>query len=161
MPVSQKPRHRRAPKGNLPPTQGQSAETFLPVYLLLRDLLRGEIDSVQGKPIMRVWGGDLVEVCPALEGWISCWQRIIEGERLAIDLAPLRQVHRYLEHSVLLSPELVHRAKHVTDQCITAYRRIPRARLQGYSRTEQIAVEIEEKFPDLMERKENNKAEKL
>lgn len=109
---------------------------------------------------MRVWGGTLVEVCPALEGWISCWQRIIDGERLAIDLAPLRQVHRYLENSVLLSPELVQRAKLVTDECISAYVRIPRARLQSYSRTEQIAVEIEEKFPDLMGRQENNKAEK-
>lgn len=143
MPVSQKPRHRRAPKGNLPPTPGQASETFLPVYVLLRDLLRGEVDSVQGKPIMRVWDGALVEVCPALEGWISCWQRIIDGERLTIDLAPLRQVHRYLVNSVLLTPDLVQRAKVVTDQCLTAYGRIPRGRLQGYSRTEQIAVELE------------------
>lgn len=152
MPVSQKPRHRRAPKGNLPPTRGQAADTFLPVYILLRDLLRGEVDSVQGKPIMRVWDvwdGEACEVCPALEGWISCWQRIIEGERLAIDLAPLRQVNRYLEHSVLLPPDLVQRAKLVTEECMAAYLRIPRARLQSYSRTEQIAVEIEERFPDL------------
>lgn len=55
----------------------------------LEQLRAGEVDAVRGRPVMRDWGSnELLEVGPALEGWIGCWQRIIDGERLPIDLTP-------------------------------------------------------------------------
>ncbi len=150
MPRSQKPRKRhnirktaRQPL-HKPPHIWQVWRTFEPIYRLL-DLLRGgEIDAVAGQPVMVDWGGDLIEVAPALEGWASCWQRIIGGEGLSIDLAPLRQMQRYLANGELLTVDLIDQVTAITDQCYQAYARMPRERAISYSKTEQIAIEMDD-----------------
>lgn len=150
MPVSAKPRKRhnagktaRAP-GHKPVHIWHVWRTFEPIYTLLADLRRGEIDTVRGAPIMADWDGELMEVAPALDGWIGCWQRIVDGEGLAIDLTPLRRVQRYLANGVLMTPEMVDAAMTVTNACYQAYCRIPRERAISYSNTEQIAIEMDE-----------------
>lgn len=149
MPRSQKPRKphnwRKTARQDLrrPPHIHQAYQTFLPIYDLLDEISRGEVDAVDGKPIMRIWGGDHCEVCPAIEGWISCWDRIVSGERLQIDLDPLRQLHRALISGELLTLDQVEAARRVTDQCHAAYCALPREVILSHSRTEQIAVELE------------------
>ena len=93
---------------------------------------------------MPVWGGELCEAGPALDGWISCWQRIVDGERLEIDLQPLRTLHAKLAQGELLTIDLVDHCRQVTYACRKAYGRMPRARAKSYSLTELIAVEVEE-----------------
>lgn len=149
MPRSTKPRkpnnHAKTARQRLQnrPHMVQVMRTFAPIHDLLRELRSGEIDSVQGLLIMRDWGGGLMEVGPALDGWACCWERIVKGEELSIDLAPLRQLQRYLVNGVLLTPEMIDRAQQVTDQCERAYARMSRERAISYSRTEMIAIELD------------------
>lgn len=150
MPVSAKPRKRhnirktaRSPL-HKPPHIWQVWRTFEPIYTLLSTLRAGEIDAVQGVPIMADWGGELMEVTPALDGWICCWQRIVDGERLTIDLAPLRQMQRYLADGELLTAQMIDSAVTVTNFCYQAYARMPRERAISYSKTEQIAIALDE-----------------
>lgn len=151
MPVSSKPRKRhnvrktaRSPLHHRPHPV-QSWRAFAPIYALLDQLATGQVDAVRGRPVMRDWGSsELLEVGPALEGWIDCWQRIIDGERLPIDLTPLRQVQRFLTNDLMLTPELVEIARRITDSCYQAYSSIPRERTISYSKTEQIAIALDE-----------------
>ena len=92
---------------------------------------------------MVVWGGDLYEACPALDGWLSCWRRIVEGERLEIDLSPLFVVHDRLRNGEQLTVEMVEEARQCTFACRMAYSALPRERARSYSMTELIAVEVE------------------
>lgn len=149
MPVSSKPRKRhnllktaRSPLHRRP-HPFQAYRTFDPVYRLLDTLRTGEIDSQQGKALMVDWDGVQIEVVPALDGWICCWQRIIDGVQLPIDLSSLRQLLRYLTHNVMLTYEIIDAAYVVTDQCYQAYCQLPRQVIIGYSNTEQIAIELE------------------
>lgn len=121
----------------------EAYRTFAPVYDLLRDLARGEANAVHGRVVLLDWEQEYCEAATALDGWVSCWERISDGEGLDIDLAPLAQLQRYLSSGVLLTPELIDRAKISTDACYAAYRRIPRECLQSYSRTELIAIELD------------------
>lgn len=121
----------------------ESYRTFAPVYDLLRDLARGEANAVHGRVVLLDWEQEYCEAATALDGWVCCWERICDGEDLAIDLSPIAQLQRFLSIGVLLTPELIERAKVSTDACYAAYRRIPRERLQSYSRTELIAIELD------------------
>jgi|GEM_PF-1551402 len=149
MPRSQKPRKRHNPGKTArqdmqrAPHIHQAYQTFAPLYQLLAVLKRGEIDAVGDRPIMQIWGGDRCEVCPALEGWVACWERIVAGESLPIDLTPLRQLYLALVAGELLTLELIQAAETVTDRCHAAYLTIPRERLISYSMTEQIQIELE------------------
>ena len=149
MPRSQKPRKRHNPRKiaiqdmQKVPHIHQALQTFQPIYELIDVLKRGEIDAVDNRPIMQIWGGDRCEVCPALEGWVACWDRIIAGELLSIDVAPLRRLYQALVAGDLLTLEIIQAAKTVTDHCYAAYLTIPRERLISYSMTEQIQIELE------------------
>jgi len=114
-------------------------------YAEALDRRTGEIWCTDaGAAIMPVWGGELCEAGPALDGWISCWQRIVDGERLDIDLQPLRTLHAKLDQGEMLTLDLVDHCRQVTYACRRAYGRMPRARAKSYSLTELIAVEVEE-----------------
>ena len=82
MPVSAKPRKRHNRRKTAvqdlsrPPHIHQALQTFFPIYGLLATLESGEIFTVDGKPIMGIWGGDYCEIETPLDGWISCWERI-------------------------------------------------------------------------------------
>ena len=150
MPTSQRPRHRHNRKKtaqapmHLPPHPAQAWRTFEPLYGLLQQLQTGSIDAVQGKPVMRAWeSNELVEVVPALDGWICCWKRIVAGENLAIDLKPMVALYRNLKYGVMLQDRHLLQAKDCTDACYQAYLRIPRGRMIEYSWTEQIKIELE------------------
>ncbi|MBK6414045.1 hypothetical protein [Sphingopyxis sp.] len=150
MPRSQKPRKRHnrtktaAQDLSRPPHMWQVWRTFEPLYQLFDSLRDGEIDAVGGVPVMPIWGrGEVMEVPPVLDGWVCCWERIVAGEGLPIDLSPLRQMQRYLANGVMMTSELLRRARAVTDQCYRAYAAMPRERAISYTRTEQIAIELE------------------
>ena len=142
MPVSQRPRHRHnrrktatAPM-HLPPHSVHAWRTFEPVYGLLDQLQTGSIDAVRGVPVMRVWeSNELEEVCPALDGWICVWKRVISGESLAIDLKPMVVLYRNLKFGLMLQDRHIAQARACTDACYQAYLRIPRGRMIDYSKT--------------------------
>lgn len=121
----------------------EAFRTFAPVYDLLRDLRSGYADAVQGRVVLRDWEHEYCEAATALDGWVSCWQRIIAGENLAIDIAAVSQLQRYLGSGVLLTSEIIERAHVATDACYSAYLKIPRERLRQYSQTELIAIELD------------------
>lgn len=150
MPVSAKPRKRHNRRKTAvqdlrrPPHIHQALQTFFPIYGLLANLESGEISAVDGQPIMGIWGGDYCEVDTPLDGWISCWERIVSGERVPIDLSPLRTLRDRLREDEMLDDELISAAKRVTDQCYQVYLSTPRARMISYSKTEEIAITLDE-----------------
>ena len=121
----------------------EAFRTFAPVYDLLRDLRSGEANAVQGRVVLTDWEQELCEAATALDGWAGCWQRIIDGEGLDIDLAPLRQLHRYLDAGILITTQLIDKVSALTDACYRAYQAIPRQRMREYSQTEMIAIELD------------------
>ena len=150
MPISAKPRkrHNMRKTAHSPihqrPHPVQAWRAFEPIYALLDQLRAGEVDAVRGRPVMCDWGSnELLEVCPALDGWICCWKRIIAGEKLAIDLKPMVVLYRNLKYGVMLQDRHLLQAKDCTDACYQAYLRIPRGRMIEYSKTEQIQIELE------------------
>lgn len=144
MPRSSRPRKHMTARHQRPPGAWQVRETFAPISAFLDTLLTGEVPCTDdGSPVMVVWGGDMYEACPALEGWLSCWQRIVVGERLAIDLSPLSVLHDRLRAGEQLTVEMVDAARRCTDACRRAYSALPRDRARSYSLTELIAVEVE------------------
>ncbi len=144
MPRSSRPRKRMTARYQRPPGAWKVRETFAPISAFLDTLLTGEVPCTDdGAPVMIVWGGDLYEACPALDGWLSCWRRIVEGERLEIDLSPLTVVHDRLRDGEQLTVEMVEEARRCTDACRNAYSALPRERARSYSTTELIAVEVD------------------
>lgn len=129
---------------HLPPHPVHAWRTFEPIFAFLQQMATGSIDAIQGRPVMRAWeSNELLEVCPALDGWICCWKRIIAGEKLAIDLTPMVILYRNLKYGVMLQEPHIARAMACTNACYQAYLRIPRGRMVDYSKTEQIQIELE------------------
>lgn len=150
MPRSQRPRKRHNVRKTLvAPTDKRQHpfhawRTFDPVYKLLDTLKTGEIDAVQGKPVMADWDSELMEVAPALDGWISCWDRICTGESIRMDLAPMRQLQRYLANGLMLTEAMIDAARQVTDACYTIYCSLPRRITIEYCQIEEMAIKVEE-----------------
>jgi len=145
MPANKKPRKDYRPRASIYPDLHDVGTIFRPIHTMFDQLRAGEVDAVRGRPVFTDWMGEICEVVPALEGWISCWQRIIDGERLAIKLDGLRKIAKRLDLGVIMTEEDVEAGWREVLACQRATTRIPRKTLGSYMRTEQIAIEVEQR----------------
>lgn len=123
---------------------GKLAATFRPIRALVAQLRAGEVDTVQGVPVMPEWSGQMVEVCPALEGWASCWQRINDAEGLGITTTACERVAKSLHYGKPLTPEEVEAfAKEVEAQA-AFYAVLPLSVIRRHILTEQVAIQLDE-----------------
>lgn len=109
---------------------------------VLSDLARDEVIEVNGEVKALDWRGNLTTMHVYIVGWCAVWQRVIDGEKLNIDLKPLLRLAPKLEHGELLTIEEVAAASHVVDRMQAACLFIDGKKLHDYVLTEQIAVEM-------------------
>jgi hypothetical protein len=122
---------------------GKLFATFKPIRELVRQLRAGEVDTVKGVPIMPEWSGGYVEVCPALEGWASCWQRINEAEGLGITATACERVAKALHYGKPLTVEEVEVFAQEVEAQAAAYAVMPLSVIRRHILTEQVAIEFE------------------
>lgn len=122
---------------------GKLFATFRPIRELVRQLRAGEVDTVKGVPIMPEWSGGYVEVCPALEGWASCWQRINAAEGLGITATACERVAKALHYSKPLTVEEVEAFAQEVEAQAAAYAVMPMSVIRRHILTEQVAIEFE------------------
>lgn len=128
------------------PTLPQILEAFRLPDQIFNQLATGEIESIKGVPCFRdltsaehVW----YAIAPAMEGWISLWQRLVRRYALAIDLRPVEIICRRLDTGSPVTPEEIEAARHVIDECRTSYRRMDVYVVGSLVKTEQIAQQFE------------------
>ena len=122
---------------------GKLAATFKPIRELVRQLRTGEVDTVQGVPVMPEWSGGMVEVCPALEGWASCWQRINAAEGLGITATACERVAKALHYGKPLTVEEVEAFAQEVEAQAAAYAVMPMSVIRRHILTEQINIELD------------------
>ena len=123
---------------------GKLFATFKPIRELVRQLRAGEVDTVKGVPIMPEWTGGYVEVCPALEGWASCWQRINEAEGLGITATASERVAKALHYGKPLTVEEVEAFAQEVEAQAAAYAVMPMSVIRRHILTEQVAIQLDE-----------------
>lgn len=123
---------------------GKLFATFRPIRSLVAQLRAGEIDTVQGVPVMPEWSGSMVEVCPALEGWASCWQRINAAEGLGITATACERVAKSLHYGKPLTEQEVEAFAKEVEAMAEAYGRLPLAVIRRHILTEQVAIQLDE-----------------
>ena len=123
---------------------GKLFATFKPIRELVRQLRTGEVDTVQGVPIMPEWSGGFVEVCPALEGWVYCWQRINAGEGLGITATACERVAKALHYSKPLTEQEVEAFAQEVEAMAGFYAVLPLDVIRRHILTEQLAIQLDE-----------------
>lgn len=129
------------------PTILEVRAAFNPLDRFIADLEAGEmsVGAIAGKEEV-YFEDDMLDrypVAPVLDGWISCWERFIRVFGLALDLAPLRTVHKKLKAGVLITQEEVTAAKTCIDTQRKIYRTLDVYKVRDAANTEQIAIELE------------------
>lgn len=122
---------------------GKLFATFKPIRELVRQLRAGEVDTVKGVPIMPEWTGGYVEVCPALEGWASCWQRINAAEGLGITATACERVAKALHYGKPLTEQEVEAFATEVEAQARIYGELPLSVIRRHILTEQINIELE------------------
>jgi hypothetical protein len=145
MPRNSKPRRPYRRRVSLYPDLHDVGLIFRPIHTMFDQLREGEIDAVRGRPVFTDWMGEICEVVPALEGWISCWQRIIDGERLVFSLDGLRKISKRLDLGIMLTDDELEAGWREVLACQQATMQITRRAMGSYMRTEQISIELEQR----------------
>lgn len=127
------------------PSQIEAMLAFNPVFDILRGIQQsGEVDVIDGRPVMRGWSpGEYFETAAALDGWVSCWNRIVAGEKLSLDMSSMARIQQCLTTGDMIEETTLSDAINVTHDCYQAYRKIPRHRLQEYCKEELIQIEVD------------------
>ena len=127
-----------------PPSPVETLIAFRPVFDILNAIKSGEVDSINDRPVMRGWSTDeYLETAAALEGWVCCWQRMVSGEKLTLDMSSVERIQQCLATGNMIDEQTLADAIAVTYDCYQAYRRIPRQRLREYSTEEMIQIEVD------------------
>ena len=116
---------------------------FNGVTTMLHKLASGEIEAINGKPVFRGEKGEWCEVCPALSGWISCWERFDRVLDLQLVQDPLAKLHNKLHYGTPLTHADIEAAQEVVSQQRKLFRKLDRSRLAELAKTEQIALYLE------------------
>ena len=127
-----------------PPSLVETLIAFRPVFDILNAIKSGEVDAINDRPVMRGWSpNEYLETAAALDGWVSCWKRIVSGEKLTLDISPMARIQQCLATGNMIDEQTLADAIAVTYDCYQAYRRIPRKRLREYSTEEMIQIEVD------------------
>lgn len=89
---------------------------------MLMKIGNGYIESVQGVPVFRTNEGKLMQVCPALQGWIETWQMINEKLSLVIPVQHLQKVCNKLHYSTVITERDLNLAKATNAMCKAVFR---------------------------------------
>lgn len=128
------------------PTLPQILEAFRLPEQIFAQLATGEVESIQGVPCFidrTEASGTWYAIAPAMEGWLSLWERLVRRYALAIDLHPIEIVSRRLDTGAPITPEEIDAARRVLDRCRKAYRCMDVYVVGSLVKTEQVAQQFE------------------
>lgn len=128
--------------------EAQANTIARPMRALFACLKTGEVDTIDGKPVMlmpdldervRQSHTDWVEIAPAIFGWIDLWARIAPD----IDTQHLRYLAERLQADKPLTPRLVEQAQAEFECCVDRIPDMPPGAIGSAITTTQIAWELE------------------
>ncbi len=145
MATNKRPRKAYRPKAvtRNTPLFSEVLRIFGPLHELFADLKNGEVDSVRGEPVMRDWGGEIIQVAPAMRGWCDCWGRISAANCVVLDLDPLRKLAAKLHVGMPVTPAEVAQAEACVQATQNLFRVLPIEELRRHAVTEEIAIAME------------------
>ncbi len=84
---------------------------------ILQALEHGEVTVENNKPIFMGTTGEVCYIMPALEGWVAFWQHAKTKLGLSVDTAaPFDAIRKRLQHDVLLTPNMLKKARAALNQ---------------------------------------------
>lgn len=119
---------------------------FRDIDAFLAGLRAGELDSQQGKVIMRCAdekGSSWYQLCPALLGWADLWKRADAKYSLGLDTGPFVRVVNKLDAGSPLQPRDVEIAHQFVDTCRRHYRRLDKHELAELVTVQKTAFLVE------------------
>lgn len=145
MPTNKKPRKAHRPKRvtRNTPLLSEVMRIFGPLHQLFADLKTGVVDCVRGEPVMRDWGGEVIQVAPAMRGWCDCWDRISAANNVVLDLMPLRKLAGRLNIGMPVTPYDVQQAEACVQATQNLFRVLPVEELRRHAVTEEISIAME------------------
>lgn len=111
---------------------------FDPVRSILA-ILRGEVETINGYPVMKDWEGTYSRVDYALIGWAECWDRLFG----TTDNEPIRRLAAKLANGVPVFEEDLLAVDAILDVQQRAMVRMRVEDVTSSMTTQQIAVELE------------------
>lgn len=111
---------------------------FEPVRSML-SVLRGEVETINGYPVMKDWDGTYSRVDYALIGWAECWDRLFG----TTNNEPIRRLAARLGNGVPVFEEDLLAVEAILDVQQKAMVRMRVDEVQSKMTTQQIAVELE------------------
>jgi hypothetical protein len=134
----------------LTPSILEVRSAFLLIDQMFDDLRTGQLEfaSIDGAPeyaVFRDKHDDRLPIVPALDGWISCWERLGKDMHFSIDQQPLRVLMQVLDSpDAYLSSQQIAAASAVVENQRRMYRTLDVYKVRAASLTEQIAIQLEE-----------------
>jgi len=128
--------------------EAQANTIARPMRALFASLKTGEVDTIDGKPVMlmpdldesvRQSHTDWVEIAPAIFGWIDLWARISPD----INTQHLRYLAERLQADKPITPRLVEQAEEEFEACVALIPTIPPGAIGSAITTTQISWELD------------------
>lgn len=113
---------------------------FSDIERVLEKIEHGEIEHVNGKPVLLSSSGEWCEVVPALNGWISGWKLFDQKFNLNHDISPMVRICNCLNYGSPISQRQIEAAQETLRQERSLFRRIPRDEIASAARTKQIQL---------------------
>lgn len=109
---------------------------------LLQKIEHGELEHVNGKPVMMMTGGEWGEVVPCMNGYVSAWKSICMKFDVEHDLSALVRLANCLHYGSPISQGLLDSSKAVIREQRRIFGQLNRQEIASAARTEQIKMMI-------------------
>lgn len=115
-------------------------DVFTDIERLLDKVELGEIEHINGNPVMQYKDGEWYEVVPAMNGWISAWKMFDQKFQLNHDVAPLVRLCNQLNYNSPITIKQLQEARAVVMEQRRLFRSLPRDEIASAAKTKQIAL---------------------
>lgn len=122
------------------PSLGDCYQVFSPIDEVFACLEQGEVNSINGVPVFKDRNGDWCEITPAVEGWISLWERLCRGEGYEFDAKALTKLVAKLRYDSPMTEQEVAEAKAVIEVTRSLYMKLPIEVTKHYAQIEEIEI---------------------
>lgn len=103
----------------------------------------GELEHEKGQPMFMNEEGRWFPICPSLEGWIRCWERIDRECQLGLIQDNLAKLHNKLRYMSPITAADIAAANAVVNKQRRWFRKLDRQLLTRLAKTEQVAMFME------------------
>lgn len=116
---------------------------FAPIDAFLRQLATGVVACAEtGEPVFSDMEGDLYQATPAVRGFVSAFERILNYYGLDIDTGPIVKLCNKLDAGMPITEGAVQHCQAIIDRCRAAYREMDMYQVKSLVNTELIDLEF-------------------